>query len=133
MFVLPNNKVLVVGFEEAVKMLQPMPFAVYYHHKAATAARSFKTEEYHSVVCNWQLEDMSPGRFLSKLHILRPHLPCIAVIEPESNSDEIAARSAGVFATVSRNVEQTHLCSLVCQSLGLQYSDAVTMLDAVWQ
>jgi DNA-binding NarL/FixJ family response regulator len=94
------------------------------------AARSLKNEEADSVISNWDLEDMADGLFLARLRAVKPDIPTIAFVQPGNKRQEIAARSLGVSAVLTEDVDDDYFRQTVAAVLGLADVASIRQISA---
>ena len=119
MIVLVQAKVLTVGLNGKADALQELPVRLIKMQSGMKAARSLKNEEADSVISSWDLEDMADGLFLARLKAVKPNIPTIALIQPGNKRQEIAARSLGVSAVLTEDVDDDYFRQTVASVLGL--------------
>jgi hypothetical protein len=129
MSVLTAN-VLVAGITEKSKALTELPVRLLVVDTGAEAARCLKEENVHTVVSHWDLVDVWDGQLLRNIAAARPSMPTIAFIRPGDYQQEIAARSLGVSAVLSEDVEEGFFRDTVCQLLGISAIVAMKVIDS---
>ena len=130
MFVVTKANVLTVGIDDKTQALRELKIRVLSLQFGAEAIRSFKTEQFDSVISRWNLPDMEDGKFLKGLKNIRPDMPTIAIVDPGNLSQEISARSLGVSAVVTDNISDDHFREIVSQLLNLKETDAIKAIYA---
>jgi DNA-binding NtrC family response regulator len=119
MIVLVQATVLTVGLNGKVDVLRELPIRLITMQSGIEAARSLKNEEADSVISNWDLDDMADGLFLARLKAAKPKIPTIAFVKPGNVMQEIAARSLGVSAVLTEDVDDEYFRQTVANVLGL--------------
>jgi len=114
-----NATVLTIGLNNRDEVLRELPIRLIKMQSAVKAARSLKTERIDSVISKWDLDDMRDGEFLRRLRAVKPTIPTIVLIKGGDISEEIAARSLGVSAVLSEEIEDEHFLETVAAILGL--------------
>ena len=100
MKVLATANVLVVGID-SLENFDSLPITAKLAITGLEAISSLKYEDYDAVVSKWNLADMTGGKFIKGLRLIKPKVPVIAVIEAGDYVQEISARACGVKAVVS--------------------------------
>jgi DNA-binding NtrC family response regulator len=121
--------VLVAGITEKSKALKELPIRLLVVDTGAEAARCLKEETIHTVVSHWDLIDAWDGELLKRVTAARPSMPTIAFIRPGDCRQEIAARSLGVSAVLSEDVEEDFFRDTVCQLLGISAIVTMKVID----
>lgn len=131
MVIIAEMNVLSVGAGNRVNALDGLPVRLVNLNTGSQAIRSFKTEEFDSVISHWHVADMPDGKFLKKLKAAKPQMPTIAIIEGQNPQQEIEARSLGVAAVITEDSSQEHFRAVITSVLGLQDTQAIKELYAV--
>ncbi len=131
MFIVAKANVLTVGIENKIQALRELPIRLISLQYGKEAIRSFKNEQFDSVISHWHLSDMDKGAFLKNLRGVRPDVPTIAVIQADNPAQEIEARSLGVAAVVTEDCSDDHFRDVVCAVLGLENAHSIAELYAV--
>jgi len=111
--------VLTIGLERKSQALRKLPIELLIVQSGFEAARSLKTKEIDSVICRWDLEDMHNGEFLRRLKAVKPNVPTIALISSGDMAQEIAARSLGVSAVLTDDIDNDYFVEIVSNALNL--------------
>jgi len=127
MIVLVQATVLTVGLDGKSEVLRELPVRLITMQSGVQAARSLKNEEVESVISKWDLGDMADGLFLKRLKAVKPDIPTIAFIEAGNKAQEIAARSLGVAAVLTDEVDDGLFRETVANVLGL--TDVVSIRE----
>lgn len=120
MIVLVQATVLTVGLDSRNEILQELPIRLIAMQSGTKAARSLKNEKVDSVISKWDLDDMADGRFLKRLRVIKPEIPTIAFVRAGDQAQEIAARSLGVSAVLTDEVDDGLFRETVANVLGLK-------------
>jgi DNA-binding NarL/FixJ family response regulator len=118
--VLVQASVLTVGLDGRNEVLQELPVRLIALQSGIEAARSLKNEKVDSVISKWDLDDMADGQFLKKLRVVKPNIPTIAFVKAGDRAQEIAARSLGVSAVLTDDVDDEFFQETVANVLGLK-------------
>jgi len=119
MIVLVQATVLTVGLNGKIDALRELPIRLITMQSGVEAARSLKNEEADSVISSWDLEDMANGLFLARFRAVKPDIPTIAFVRSGDTGQEIAARSLGVSAVLTEDVDDEYFKQTVASVLGL--------------
>ncbi len=119
MIVLVQANVLIVGLNGKHEVLRELPIRLITMQSGIKAARSLKNEKVDSVISKWDLDDMEDGQFLKKLKAVKPDIPTIAFVKAGDQAQEIAARSLGVSAVLTDDVDDELFRQTVANVLGL--------------
>ena len=111
--------VLAIGMGKRSDALRELPIRLLVMKTGAQAVRCLREERIDTVVSRWGLIDMPQGRLLKNIHAAKPSLPTIAFVTPGDNAQEIAARSLGVSAVLSDDIDDDYFRESVCQLLGV--------------
>lgn len=120
MIVLVEASVLTVGLNGREEVLQELPIRVIAMQSGIEAARSLKTERVDSVISEWELEDMTDGRFVKGLRAAKPDIPTIVFVRAGDAAQEIAARSLGASAVLTDEADDDLFRQTVANVLGLK-------------
>jgi DNA-binding NtrC family response regulator len=113
MVILVQATVLTVGLNgRKVEDLKELPIRLITMQSGSEAARSLKNEKVDSVVSKWDLDDMKNGRFLKKLKAVKPEIPTIVLVEAGNLAQEISARSLGVSAVLTNEIDDDHVLGI---------------------
>ena len=120
MIVLVEASVLTVGLNGREEVLQELPIRVIAMQSGIKAARSLKNEKVDSVISEWELEDMTDGRFVKGLRAAKPDIPTIVFVRAGDAAQEIAARSLGASAVLTDEADDDFFRQTVANVLGLK-------------
>jgi DNA-binding NarL/FixJ family response regulator len=120
MIVLVEASVLTVGLNGREEVLQELPIRVIAMQSGIEAARSLKNEKVDSVISEWELEDMTDGRFVKGLRAAKPDIPTIVFVRAGDAAQEIAARSLGASAVLTDEADDDLFQQTVANVLGLK-------------
>jgi DNA-binding NarL/FixJ family response regulator len=120
MIVLVEASVLTVGLNGREEVLQELPIRVIAMQSGIEAARSLKNERVDSVISEWELEDMTDGRFVKGLRAAKPDIPTIVFVRAGDAAQEIAARSLGASAVLTDEADDDLFRQTVANMLGLK-------------
>ncbi|RKY23822.1 MAG: hypothetical protein DRP62_05150 [Planctomycetota bacterium] len=120
MIVLVQANVLTVGLDDRNEVLRELPIRLITMRSGIEAARSLKNEKVDSVISKWDLDDMKDGRFLKRLRTVKPDIPTIAFVRAGDHTQEIAARSLGVSAVLTEDVDDELFLETIANALGLK-------------
>ncbi|MCJ7777539.1 MAG: response regulator [Sedimentisphaerales bacterium] len=120
MIVLVEASVLTVGLNGREEVLQELPIRVIAMQSGIKAARSLKNEKVDSVISEWELEDMTDGRFVKGLRAAKPDIPTIVFVRAGDAAQEIAARSLGASAVLTDEADDDLFRQTVANVLGLK-------------
>jgi DNA-binding NarL/FixJ family response regulator len=130
MIVLVQANVLTVGLNGKSEVLRELPIRLLTMRSGNEAARSLKNTKVDSVISNWDLEDMSDGRFLKKLKAVKPDLPTIVFVRAGDTAQEIEARSLGVSAVLTDDTSDDIFRQTVANVLGLKGIVSIKAISA---
>ncbi len=131
MLVLVKANILAVGLAGRSDAIKRLPIRVLYIQSGLEAGRSLKNENVDSVISKWNLPDAPDGRFLQNLRLAKPYLPVIAVVDSGDVKQEIAARSIGVSAVLSSDVNDRMFRQVLVEVLGLGDAEEIEKICAV--
>ncbi|HBG28814.1 MAG: hypothetical protein A2Y10_06870 [Planctomycetes bacterium GWF2_41_51] len=131
MLVLVKANVLVLGFGGRSDALKALPIRKLFAETGFEASRSLKNEKVDGVISLWNLPDAPAGKFLLNLRLAKPYLPIIAVVDADNIEQEIAARSIGSTAVLSKNVDNDVLKRTIIEILGLGDTKEIQKLCAI--
>ena len=118
--------VLSVGIRNKSKALETLPVRVLVMDSGAEAVRHLFEDKIDIVISHWNLADMPQGMLLEKIIDAKPNMPTVAFIEPDNWEQEITARSLGVTAILSEDIDESYFRSTICQIL---HTEDVSMLS----
>ena len=114
------STILMIGTNDKTEALRELPVRLLVIDTAKEALACLKTKEVDSVVSQWDLVDMPQGMLLEKIIDAKPNMPTVAFIEPGNWEQEIAARSIGVTAILSDDIDEPYFRSTICQLLHIE-------------
>ena len=121
--------VLAVGVADKSGALKELPIRLLVMDTGTEAVRCLRKEKIDTVISGWDLVDMPQGRFLKNLIAAKPAIPTIAFITLGDHSEEISARSLGVSAILSEDVDEEYFREVLCQLLGICAVVSVKTVD----
>ncbi len=121
--------VLAVGMGKRSEALRELPIRLLVMNTGAQAVRCLKEERIDTVVSRLGLIDMPHGSLLRNILAARPAMPTIAFVTPGDNAQEITARSLGVAAVLSDDINDDYFREAVCQLLGISTVAGFTTVD----
>ncbi len=128
MYVVVAN-VLAVGVTDKSDALKELPIRLLVMDTGAEAVRCLRKERIATVISRWELVDMPEGEFLKNVIAAKPAVPTIAFITPGDRSQEIAARTLGVSAILSEDVDDDDFRETLCQLLSIRTVESVEAID----
>ena len=120
---------LAVGMGKRSEALRELPIRLLIMNTGAQAVRCLKEERIDTVVSRWGLIDMPQGSLLKNILAARPAMPTIAFVTLGDNAQEITARSLGVAAVLSDDINDDYFREAVCQLLGISTVAGFRMVD----
>ncbi len=127
------STILIIAAQDKANALQELPLRVLMMDTGKEAVRCLREERIDSVVSRWDLVDMPAGELLQKIAAARPKMPTVAFIEPGNRQQEIMARSLGVTAILSDDIDDDYFRSTVCQILQIEDIAAVMLAGSAMQ
>ena len=124
-----STNVLMVGVGDRGSALEELPVRLLMMDTGAEAIRCLREEKIDTVISQWHLVDLPPGRLLENIIKAKPSMPTVAFIRPGDPDQEIAARSMGVTAVLSEDVNDDYFRDVVCQLLGIATVKAMHMAN----
>jgi DNA-binding NtrC family response regulator len=112
--------VLSVGIRNKNKALETLPVRVLVMDNGAEAVRHLFEDKIDIVISHWDLTDMPQGMLLEKIIAAKPNMPTVAFIEPGNWEQEITARSLGVTAILSEDIDESYFRNTICQILHIE-------------
>jgi len=128
MYVVVAN-VLAVGVSDKSGALKDLPVRLLVMDTGAEAVRCLQEERIATVISRWELVDMPQGELLRNIIAARPNIPTIAFIRPGDRSQEIAARTLGVSAILSEDVDDDDFRETLCQLLSIRTVESVEAIN----
>ncbi len=125
MFEIAKTSVLVVGIECKAELLRELDIDVVSLKFGAQAVQSLRTENVQGVISRWDLPDMRNGKLLKGVKLIKPYLPTVAIADPGNNKQEIDARSTGVSAVITDDIDGYDFQRLVCNLMGFERIEVV--------
>ena len=126
------STIVMVGTETRVSGLHELPIRLLIFETGREAIQCLTTERIDSVISRWDLIDMPEGELLAKITRARPNMPTVAFIEPGNQQQEIIARSLGVTAILTDDIDDAYFRSTVCQILYIEDNASVSLSAAVY-
>lgn len=114
------STILMIGTEDKAKGLQELPLRLLMINNGKEAIRCLKEEHIDTVVSRWELVDMPDGVLLERIRAARPQMPTVAFVQPGNWQQEIMARSIGVTAILSDDIDDDYFRSTICQILRIE-------------
>ena len=130
MIVLVQATVLTVGLEGKNEVLRELPIRLMAVQLGSEAAGSLKNKKVDSVISRWDLEDMKDGLFLKRLKAVKPDIPTIVFIRSGDWTQEVKARSLGVSAVLTEDVNDDFFRETVANVLGLEGVVSIKAISA---
>lgn len=121
------STVLMVGANEKAGGLQELPLRVLMLDTGQEAIQCLRHEQVDTVVSRWDLVDMPEGELLARICSAMPRIPTVAFVEPGNRRQEILARSLGVTAILSEDIDDDYFRSTVCQILHIEQIATVSV------
>jgi len=121
------STILMVETEDKARGLQELPVRLLRMNTGRQAVQCLRREKVDTVISRWDLVDMPDGLLLKRILAARPKMPTIALIQAGSQRQEILARSLGVTAIVSEDVDSSFFRRLICEILHIEDFAAMTM------
>ncbi len=125
MFETAKTSVLAVGIECKAALLRELDIDVVSLQFGAQAVQSLKTENVLGVISRWNLPDMPNGKLLKGVKLIKPYVPTVAIADPGNNEQEIDARSIGVSAVITDDIDGYDFQRLVCNLMGFERIEIV--------
>ncbi len=114
------STILMIGTKDKASGLSELPLRLLMMDTGKEAVQCLREEPVDSVVSRWNLVDMPDGLLLERIRAARPSMPTVAFIEPGNQQQEIMARSLGVTAILSEDIEGDYLRETICQILHIE-------------
>lgn len=114
------STILIIAAQDKADALQELPLRLMMIDTGKEAIQCLRREQIDSVVSRWDLVDMPDGELLEKITAARPKMPTVAFVEPGNQQQEIMARSLGVTAILSDDIDDDYFRSTVCQILHIE-------------
>lgn len=121
------STILMVGTQDKVSGLQELPIRLVMLDTGKEAIQCLRHEQIDSVVSRWNLVDMAQGELLARIIDAKPGMPTVAFIEPGNSQQEVMARSMGVTAVLSEDIDDVYFRRTVCQLLEIEDIASVSM------
>lgn len=121
------STILIVAAQDKAAALQELPLRLLMMDTGKEAIQCLREEQIDTVVSRWNLVDMPEGKLLEKITAARSKIPTVAFIEPGNQEQEIMARSLGVSAILSDDIDDDYFRSTVCQILHIEDIAAVSV------
>lgn len=125
------STILMIGTRDKTEALRELPVRLLLMDTAKEALNCLKEEPIDSVVSRWNLVDMPSGMLLERIISAKPGIPTVAFIEPDNREQEITARSMGVTAILSEDIDAGYFRSTIRQILHIQDVATLTLADQI--
>lgn len=125
------SNILMIATRDKTEALRELPVRLLIMDTAKEALACLRTQAVDSVVSQWDLVDMPGGTLLEKIIDARPNMPTVAFIEPGNWEQEITARSMGVTAILSDDIDEHYFRSTICQILHIESVSAVSLAGKI--
>jgi DNA-binding NarL/FixJ family response regulator len=114
------STILLIGAKDKAKGLTELPLRLLMINTGKEAIQCLREERVDSVVSRWELVDMPDGLLLERILAARPKMPTVAFVEPGNQQQEIMARSLGVTAILSDDIDDDYFRETLCQILHIE-------------
>lgn len=114
------STVLMIGTGDKARGLQELPLRLLVIDTGKEAIRCLREEHVDTVVSRWELVDMPEGLLLERILAARPKMPTVAFVEPGNWQQEIMARSLGVTAILTDDIDDDYFRTTICQILRIK-------------
>lgn len=122
-----NTTILIVGAKDRADAARELPVRVILLDSGAEAVRCLREESVDTIVSKWHLVDVPNGGLLEAVIGANPGLPTVAFVRPGDAKQEIAARSIGVTAVLSEDIDDEYFRRVMCQILHVEEVSSITM------
>ena len=122
-----NTTILIVGAKERGEALRELPVRVILLDSGSEAVRCLRKEAVDAVVSKWHLVDVPNGGLLEAVIGANPGMPTVAFVRPGDAKQEVAARSIGVTAVLSEDIDDEYFRDVMCQILHIEEVTSITM------
>lgn len=120
------SNMLMVGVKDRARQLRELPLRVLALDTAGQAIKCLRHQRVDSVISHWDLVDMPDGELLKRICSARPQMPTVVFIKAGDRRQEILARSLGVTAILSDDIDDDFFRSTVCQILNIEQIASVS-------
>ncbi|HBR18853.1 MAG: hypothetical protein A2Y13_09535 [Planctomycetes bacterium GWC2_45_44] len=114
---IPN--ILIAGASDKAELLRNLYARLYVTDSGRAAIQCLKSRKIDTVISRWELFDIGGGKFLKSIVEAKPGIPTLAIIKAGDYVQEVAARSSGVSAVLTDDVDDDHFHSIVCQLVNI--------------
>jgi DNA-binding NtrC family response regulator len=125
------SNILMIATKDKSEALRELPVRLFIMDTAKEALACLRTQAVDSVVSQWDLVDMPGGTLLEKIIDARPNMPTVAFIEPGNWEQEITARSMGVTAILSDDIDENYFRNTICQILHIESVSALSLAGKI--
>ena len=125
-----EQNILVVGLPGKSQALRELPARVVKLDTGAQALQLLRRESIDTVVSRWDLPDLPDGVLLKNLTAAKPGTSTVAFVKTGDTRQEIDARSLGINAVLSEDVDNNYFRETICQLLGLPGLDPICISQA---
>jgi hypothetical protein len=122
-----NTTILIVGAKDRGEALRELPVRVILLDNSAEAVRCLRKEAVDAIVSRWHLVDVPSGGLLEAVIGANPWMPSVAFVRPGDAKQEIAARSIGVTAVLSDDIDDAYFRDVMCQILHIEEIASITV------
>jgi DNA-binding NtrC family response regulator len=122
-----NTTILIVGAKERGEALRELPVRVILLDSGSEAVRCLRKESVDAIVSKWHLVDVPNGGLLDAVIGANPGIPTVAFVKSGDIQQEIAARSIGVTAVLSEDIDDDYFRDVMCQILHIEEVASITM------
>jgi len=120
-----DRNILIVGIGEKGQALRELPIRVLVIDSGRQAIEHLRQERIDALVSSWELIDLNAGKLLKNVKQAKPSMPTIAFIKAGNIQQEIEARTLGVDAVLSEDIDDDHFREVVCQLLGISAAGSI--------
>ena len=121
-----NTTILIVGAKERGEALRELPVRVILLDSGSEAVRCLRKEAVDAIVSKWHLVDVPSGGLLEAVIGANPGMPTVAFVRPGDTKQEVAARSIGVTAVLSEDIDDAYFRDVMCQILHVEEITSIT-------
>jgi DNA-binding NtrC family response regulator len=115
-----GTNILMVGVSDKSESALELPVRILVMSTGAEAIKCLREEKIDTVVSSWHLIDIPEGKLLKNIIAAKPWMPTIAFVPPGDFEQEKAARSIGVTAVLSEDVDDEYFRQTLCQILRIE-------------
>jgi DNA-binding NtrC family response regulator len=114
---IPN--ILIAGAEDKAALLRELSARLYVTDSGKAAIQCLRSRKIDTVISRWELVDIGGGKFLKSVIEAKPGIPTLAIIKTGDYVQEVAARSSGVSAVLTDDIDDEHFRDTVCQLVNI--------------